>query len=124
MSQKPVILADSITTVTTGPAVGLRGERIQRGVGAKGQARQDFPIEVFCAASGAAGSTATVVLRVSPDASSWTTWGTLSFTIPSSGSSVALNRVGKLTAAYDYIQASVSAVSGATIKGYVIRKDA
>lgn len=54
----------------------------------------------------------------------WVTWGSLSFTIPASGQAVPLNRVGKLTGAYDYIRIRPTAISGCTIQGYVKRMDA
>lgn len=124
MALRPVILADSITTVTTGPAVGLRGERIQLSPGASERQRYPFPVETFTAFKGAAGSTATVIIRVSADASSWVTWATLTFVIPASGAPVALNRVGKLQSLYDYMQINVTAIAGAgaTVNGYVERK--
>lgn len=124
MALRPVILADGITTATTGPAVGLRGERIQLSPGASEKQRYPFPIETFTAFKGAAGSTATVIIRVSPDASSWTTWATLSFLIAANGAPVALNRVGKLPSTMDYIQINVTAIAGAgaTVNGYVERK--
>ncbi len=121
-SNAPIILADAITTAvpTAGPAVGLRGERITTGTATNRQ-RYSMPIEVNCQASGAVGSTATVLIRVSADASSWTTWATLGFVIPASGTSVALNRVGALNSSYDYIDAYVTAISGATINAVVRR---
>ncbi len=60
----PIILDDSITAVTNGTPIGIRGERLAIG-NAKNRQRYNLPIEVFCQASGAAASTATVLVEVS-----------------------------------------------------------
>ncbi len=60
----PIILADLMTLVAPGPRIGLRGERVERGTGAKARARYPFPVETVVTASGAAASTATVLLEV------------------------------------------------------------
>ena len=120
MKPFPIILADAITTTTTGPVCGIRGERIAQGTATQ-KTRCDIPVEVNVRATGAGGSTATVLVRVSVDNSTWVTWATLGCTIPASGAPVDLQRVGRISSAYDYVYLSVTAVSGATIDGYIRR---
>jgi len=118
----PIILADAITTVTVGPSVGIRGERVSIG-NAKDRQRYDLPIEVTVNASGAAASTATVQPQVSADGTTWVSWGSaLSFVIPANGQSYSKFPIGRLSSSHDYIRLNVTAISGATIYGYVVRK--
>lgn len=118
----PIILADGITTVTTGPSVGIRGERIAIG-NAKNKQRYDLPVEVTVNASGAAASTATVQPQVSADGTTWVSWGSaLTFVIPANGQGYSKFPIGRLSSAHDYIRLNVTAISGATINGYVVRK--
>ncbi len=122
MSLHPVILADAITTVTAGPSVGLRGERIALG-NPSNLTRRDLAIQVFLKFTGAAASTCTAQVQVSADASSWTSWGpSLVITIGADGLGIPKNSVGKLGSLYDYIRVNVSAVSGMTVNGYVVRR--
>ena len=120
------LCGQGITTVTTGAALMLRGERIELG-NAANQQRRNIPIRVNLVATGAAASTWSAKWEVSPDGSSWTQWGsTFTGTIPASGAPVmaALAPLGGvLDSKNDYIRVNVTAVSGATLQGWLKRMD-
>ena len=124
MAHHPVILADNITTTTTGPAVGLRGERIQLGSSSTTQQqRYTIPIEVYIKVSGAVGNTATVKVYTGPTATPSLQFGSdFIVTIGADGQAKGSFLVGVLPSTADYIRLSVTAVTGCAINAYVIRK--
>ncbi len=127
MSIKPIGLCqEGITTVTTGPAILIRGERIETG-NAKNYQRRNIPITVQLIASGSSGNTWSAKIETSPDNSSWTQWGsTFTGTIPSTNAPVTMGLtplVGVIPSTADYVRVNVTAISSATVQGWIKRMD-
>lgn len=118
MSHPYLLLSPTIsgfTTVTTGPSIGIQGQAIA--LSGTGKGLWERPIEVYLQ-NRTASSTATVVIQVSVDGTTWTTW--LSFAFTSVATAKAINSVGKLPNTSVYVRANVTAISGATIYGYLV----
>lgn len=120
------LCGQGITTVTTSSPIMLRGERIETGNAANLQ-RRNIPIRVNLVATGAAGSTWSAKFETSIDNSSWTQWGsTFTGTIPASGAQVQVSLAplgGVLGSSADYFRVNVTAISGATLQGWLKRMD-
>jgi hypothetical protein len=112
-----IVLADAISTVTTGPIISLAYQMAYGNTTTEYQFR-DLPIQVYTRFNGAAGQSATVQIQVSKDGVSFTNWGSaMTLLVPTGATSITKNFVGAIKT--KSVRVNVTAIGTGTVNSYV-----